>query len=79
MLLQANQSFLNRNFHALSMHTDGKKKSVWSLVVQSKLPSITPVATKVHVILRSLVVLPWMRDTNELVQHVTFWSNTKEM
>ena len=29
----------------------------------SKLRSITPVASKVHVILRSLVVLTWMRDT----------------
>ena len=28
---------------------------------------ITPVATKVHVILRSFVVLTWMRDTIELV------------
>ena len=26
MLLQPNQSFSNRNFHALSMHTDEKKK-----------------------------------------------------
>jgi hypothetical protein len=78
MLLQANQSFLNRNFHALSMHTDGKK-SLWSLVVHSKLPSITPVATKVHMILRSFVVVSWLHDTSELVQHVTFWSNTKEM
>ena len=33
----------------------------------SKLCSITHVATKVHVILRSFVVLTWMRDTIDLV------------
>jgi hypothetical protein len=46
-------------------------------LVHSKFHSITPVATKVHVTLRSLVVLTWMRDTNELVLHVTLWNNTK--
>ena len=35
--------------------------------LQSKLCSITPVATKAHVILRSFVVLTWMRDNVELV------------
>ena len=35
--------------------------------INSKLRSITHVATKVHVILRSFVVLTWMRDTIELV------------
>ena len=35
--------------------------------LHSKLRSIIPVATKVHVILRSSVVLTWMRDTSELV------------
>ena len=40
--------------------------SVFSLL-HSKLRSITPMATKVHVILRSFVVLTWMRDTIELV------------
>ena len=35
--------------------------------VHSKLRSITPVATEVHVTLRSFVVLVWMRDTLELV------------
>ena len=35
--------------------------------VQSKLRSITHVATKVHVIIRSFVVLTWMHDTSELV------------
>ena len=39
-------------------------------VVHSKLHSITPVATKVHVVLRSFIVLTWMHDTIELVQHV---------
>ena len=34
---------------------------------RSKLRSIILVATKVHVILRSFVVLTWMRDTIELV------------
>ena len=43
-------------------------------VLQSKLHSITPVATKVHVILQSFVVFTWMRDTVELVQHVTLWN-----
>ena len=32
-----------------------------------KLHSITHVATNVHVILRSLIVLTWMRDTIKLV------------
>ena len=35
--------------------------------LHSKLHSITPVATKVHVILGSFVVLTWMRDTIALV------------
>jgi hypothetical protein len=35
------------------------------------------VAAKVHMILRSLVVLKWMRDTIEVVQNVTLWNNTK--
>ena len=35
--------------------------------IYSKLRSITSVATKVHVILQSFVVLAWMRDTIELV------------
>jgi hypothetical protein len=30
-----------------------------------------------HVILRSYVVLTWMRDIIRLVQHVTLWNNTK--
>ena len=47
------------------------------LVLHSKLCSITHVATKVHVILWSFVVLTWMHDTIELVQHVTLWNNTK--
>ena len=37
------------------------------LQLHSKLRIITPVASKVHVILRSFVVLTWMRDTIELV------------
>ena len=32
-------------------------------VVHSKLRSVTPVVTKVHVILQSFVALTWMRDT----------------
>ena len=35
--------------------------------LHSKLCSITSMATKVHVILRSFVVLTWMRDAIELV------------
>ena len=42
-------------------------KMSWCMMVHSKLRSITPVATKVHIILRSFVVLTWMRDTIELV------------
>ena len=38
----------------------------WPLI-HSKLHSITHVATKVHKILQSLVVLTWMRDNIELV------------
>ena len=37
------------------------------MVVHSKLRSITHVVIKVHVILRSFVMLPWMRDNKELV------------
>ena len=42
--------------------------------VHSKLCSIIAVATKVHVILRSFVVLTWTSDTIKLVQHVTLWN-----
>jgi hypothetical protein len=35
--------------------------------IHSKLRSITHVATKVHVILRSFVVLTWMHNTSELM------------
>ena len=35
--------------------------------IHYKLLSITPMATKVHVILHSFVVLTWMRDTTKLV------------
>ena len=35
--------------------------------IYSQLCSITPVATKVHVMLWSFVVLTWMRDAIELV------------
>ena len=34
-----------------------------SLVIHSKLGTITLVATKVHMILQSFVVLTWMHDT----------------
>ena len=36
-------------------------------LVHFSLRSITPMATKVHVILRSFAVLTWMRDTSELM------------
>ena len=42
--------------------------------VHAKLRSITPVATNVHMILQSFVVLTWMRGTIELVQHVILWN-----
>jgi len=35
--------------------------------VHSKVRSIAPVATKVHMTLQSFVVLTWMRDAIELV------------
>ena len=37
------------------------------LLLHSKLRSITPLASKVHVTLWSFVVLTWMRDSRELV------------
>ena len=45
------------------------KKDANSLIslVHSKLHSITPVETKVHVISHSFVVLTYMHDTIELV------------
>jgi hypothetical protein len=45
--------------------------------LHSELCSITPVAAKVHVILQIFGVLTWMRDTIELVEHMTPWNNTK--
>jgi hypothetical protein len=39
----------------------------WRMEVHSKLCIITPMVTKMHVILQSFVVLTWMRDTIELV------------
>ena len=36
-------------------------------IVHSKLCNITLVATKVHMLLRSYVLLIWMRDKRELV------------
>jgi hypothetical protein len=39
--------------------------------LHSQLRSITTVATKVHVTLRSFLVLTWMCDAMELVWHVT--------
>ena len=41
--------------------------SILIIPLHSKLRSITPVAAKMHVTLRSFVVLTWMRDTSELV------------
>ena len=43
--------------------------------IYSKLRSITHVETKAHVIVRSFVVLTWMRNIIELVQHVTLWNS----
>ena len=54
-------------------------QTLYNSVVHPKLRSIRPVATKVHVILQSFVVLIWMRDTIELVSHVTLWNNIKEI
>jgi hypothetical protein len=49
------------------LHFDIEQCIPYELLLQSKLRSITPVATKVHVILRGFVVLTWMRDTSELL------------
>jgi hypothetical protein len=46
-------------------------------VVHSKLCSITPVATKVQVMLWSFIVLTQMHESIESVYHVTLWNNTK--
>jgi hypothetical protein len=54
----------------------GLEKVGW---VHSKLCSIIPMATKMHIILWSFVVLTWMRDTIELVWHVTLWNDIMEM
>ena len=51
----------------------------YNAVESTSLYNITPLATKVHMILQSFVVLTWMCDTIELVQHVTLWNNTKDM
>jgi hypothetical protein len=40
-------------------------------LLHSKLRRITPVATKVHVILWSFVLLTWMRDPIELACDTT--------
>ena len=42
--------------------------------IHSKLRNITPMATRVHMILQSFVVLIWMHDAIELVQHVVLWN-----
>ena len=49
------------------------------LGVHSKLRSIIPEATKVHVVLLRFVALTQMWETMNLVQHVTLSNNTKEM
>lgn len=48
-----------------------------TVVVHASLPNITPVATKVHVVVRSWAVVAWVRDNRELVDCVTLWNNTK--
>ena len=46
--------------------------------IHSKVHSITTlVVTKVHMVLWSYIVLTWMCDNRELVQHMTLWNNTK--
>jgi hypothetical protein len=54
--------------HLISLHLQARPPIGWEKAsVHSKLRSITPVATKMHVILRGVVVLTWMHDTSELV------------
>lgn len=48
-----------------------------TLYGHSKLRNIMLVVIRVHVILRSFVVLTWMRDKREVVKHVTLWNDTK--
>jgi hypothetical protein len=50
--------------HSFPTHSH---RPMWHVEVHSTLCSITPVATKVHVILQSFVVLTRMRDIIELV------------
>jgi hypothetical protein len=62
MLFQMTKDFVLRLSHLLHSHLQKNKQKV-----HSKLRSITPVATKVHMILQSFVVLTRTRDTIELV------------
>jgi hypothetical protein len=50
-----------------NLHFVKEQCILYELLLHSKLHSITHVATKVHVILRSFVVLTWMCDTSKLV------------
>ena len=51
----------------VGMHLIAKQHLHMVSFIHSKLLKITLVATKVHVILRSFVVLTWMRDKRGLV------------
>ena len=64
-----NLHFYMTRAHKLSLHIkDGHGFETWrGSEVHPKLCGITPVATKVHVLLRNFVVVTWMRDTIELV------------
>ena len=72
----------------MTTHMNGKSSTYLKLVMSQwgqitwmsqehiytlKLYSITPMATKVHII-TEFVVLTWMRDTIDLVQHMTLWN-----
>ena len=61
-------------FHDLQEFVSGspprdhvRVKGLRRVILHFKLRSVTYVATKVHVILQSFVVLTWMRDTIDLV------------
>ena len=56
----SNERLLDSGLQRFGKESDG-------VTLHLKLHSITPVATKVHVILRGFVVLTWMRDAVELV------------
>ena len=61
----------------MTTYKDGVTINSMEHEMHSIIPNITHVATKVHVILRRLVMVTWMHDNRELVQLLTLWNNTQ--